>query len=116
LTLALCLIALALALQPVIWALVFFIALQLASAGDGTPPTQPSEDQMSQAVKDAFAAYVAFRDAGEAKAVADAVAAEQANHQAEIDAAKAAGAQAESDEDVAVIAAAMPAPEPAPEG
>jgi len=119
LTLALGLIALALALQPVIWALVFFIALQTASAGDGTPPTQPSEDQMSQAVKDKLAELVAAFAADKAAAVE----AEKANHQSEVDAAKAEAAQAESDEGVSAIQAEIdalsppaPAPEPAPEG
>lgn len=110
-TLALCLIALALALQPVVCALVFFLALQLASAGEGQPLTQPNEDQMSQAVQDAFNAYVAFRDQKEAAAVQAAVDAEKASHQAEVDAA----VQAESDADAAIITSAMPAPEPAPE-
>ena len=60
---------------------------------------------MSQAFNDAFAAYVAARDAQEAKAVADAVAA-ATNDQTALDAAKAAGAQEESDADVAVVQAA----------
>ena len=63
------------------------------------------ENQMSQAFNDAFAAYVAARDAQEAKAVADAVAA-ATNDQTALDAAKAAGAQEESDADVAVVQAA----------
>lgn len=106
------------AANPLEWAnlalLIPLLLLVVRMRHRSADPSTQKDPDMSQAFKDAFAAFQSAVAADKAKAVADAIAGEKANHQAEIDAATAAGTQAESDEDTAEVTAATAAMTPPP--